>query len=82
MYDKAGRPPRVFNLRDIDSDVETQFVRSAASTFEFKAAVDGGRIEGILRYHPFLYDHETFPADSFGVKGESCFALSCNFTCS
>ncbi|KAJ8322368.1 hypothetical protein KUTeg_000839 [Tegillarca granosa] len=52
------------NLRDIDDDMQTQFVRSAASTFEFKAKVEGsGVVEGILRYHPFLYDRETYPSD-------------------
>lgn len=62
--------PRVYNLCDIDTDLETQYIRSAASTFEFKAIVDGGYVEGILRYHPFLYDHETYPSESSMLQGK------------
>ncbi|XP_064474023.1 structural maintenance of chromosomes flexible hinge domain-containing protein 1-like isoform X2 [Ornithodoros turicata] len=55
---------KVTNLRDIELDLETQLIRSTASTFEFRATVDGTReVEGVLRYHPFLYDHETFPVE-------------------
>lgn len=59
-----GGQQKVMNLRDIDIDLETQLIRTMASTFEFRATVDGTReVEGVLRYHPFLYDHETFPPE-------------------
>lgn len=52
------------NLRDINDDLQSQFVKTGASVFDFKAKVEGaGVVEGVLRYHPFLYDHETFPTD-------------------
>ncbi len=36
--------------------------------FEFKATVEGtGIVEGVLRYHPFLYDKETYPVDSLST---------------
>ncbi len=55
------------NLRDIYDDMQTQYIRTASSTFEFKATVEGmGIVEGVLRYHPFLYDRETFPSDANG----------------
>lgn len=62
---------KIANLRDIDTDLETLLIRSASDTFDFKATVDGTRVvEGQLRYHPFLYDHETFPVESADRKGE------------
>ncbi|CAN7988256.1 unnamed protein product [Ixodes hexagonus] len=65
---------KIANLRDIDTDMETLLIRSASDTFDFKATVDGTRVvEGQLRYHPFLYDHETFPVESSDRKGESAF---------
>lgn len=48
-------------LKDVDDDVQTLYIRSAASTFDFKAHVNGAQVEGQLRYHPFLYDKETYP---------------------
>lgn len=60
---------KIANLRDIDTDLETLLIRSASDTFDFKATVDGTRVvEGQLRYHPFLYDHETFPVESADRK--------------
>ncbi|RWS18710.1 hypothetical protein B4U80_09576, partial [Leptotrombidium deliense] len=41
------------------------------STFEFKADVGNAVVEGILRYHPFLYDEETYPADSINVDNDN-----------
>ncbi|XP_060561375.1 structural maintenance of chromosomes flexible hinge domain-containing protein 1-like [Ruditapes philippinarum] len=57
--------PRTVNLRDIDDDMQTLFVRGAVSTFEFKAIIEGAKVEGVLRYHPFLYDRETYPVDMY-----------------
>lgn len=55
---------KCLNLRDIDDDLQSQFVKTAGSVFDFKAKVEGaGIVEGVLRYHPFLYDHETFPSE-------------------
>lgn len=60
---------KLTNLRDIDWDLETQLIRTTSDTFDFKATVDGTRVvEGQLRYHPFLYDHETFPAENHDRK--------------
>ena len=40
------------------------------SNFEFKATVEGtGIVEGVLRYHPFLYDKETYPTDAHIYTG-------------
>lgn len=56
---------RSINLRDVDDDMQTQYVRSHEYPFEFKATVEGsGVVEGILRYHPFLFDRETYPPDT------------------
>ncbi|KAK2176980.1 hypothetical protein NP493_627g01018 [Ridgeia piscesae] len=50
----------------------TQFIRTAANTFEFKATVEyTGIVEGVLRYHPFLYDHETYPSDANDLRAEA-----------
>ena len=59
------------NLRDVFDDMQTQYIRTAASVFEFKATLEGtGIVEGILRYHPFLYDKETYPTDTADPRGE------------
>ncbi|XP_033105465.1 structural maintenance of chromosomes flexible hinge domain-containing protein 1-like isoform X1 [Anneissia japonica] len=65
LYEK-GKSPKEKSLRDIDSDQQTNFIRSAGSdSFEFRAKVEGtGIVEGILRYHPFLYDKETYPSNT------------------
>ena len=64
---RGERGERVINLRDINDDMQTRYIRSsAASTFEFKATVEAtGIVEGLIRYHPFLFDHETYPKDEF-----------------
>ncbi|XP_054753736.2 structural maintenance of chromosomes flexible hinge domain-containing protein 1-like [Lytechinus pictus] len=63
MY-KKGHTPRQLNLRDIEDDHQSNFIRSAKDTFEFRVLVEGtGLVEGVLRYHPFLFDRESFPVD-------------------
>lgn len=50
------------NLREIQDDMQTLYINTAADSFEFKACVGvDGIVEGIIRYHPFLYDKETYP---------------------
>ena len=63
LQEKPPKFPRVVNLREIHDDMQTLYITAAAGTFEFKAAtgVDTGTVEGIIRYHPFLYDKETYP---------------------
>ncbi|XP_072175383.1 structural maintenance of chromosomes flexible hinge domain-containing protein 1-like [Diadema setosum] len=63
MY-KKGHIPRQRNLRDISDDQQSNFIESAVDTFEFNVVVEGtGLVEGLVRYHPFLYDRETYPVD-------------------
>ncbi|XP_053252419.1 structural maintenance of chromosomes flexible hinge domain-containing protein 1 isoform X1 [Podarcis raffonei] len=63
MYEK-GKTPKIVNLREIDNDMQTLYISTAADSFEFKAKVEGdGVVEGVIRYHPFLYDKETYPDD-------------------
>ncbi|XP_061095529.1 structural maintenance of chromosomes flexible hinge domain-containing protein 1 [Conger conger] len=60
--------PRIVDLRDIINDMQTLYINSSVDSFEFKAQVDDeGTAEGILRYHPFLYDRETFPEDPYAI---------------
>ncbi|KAH6928130.1 hypothetical protein HPB50_012121 [Hyalomma asiaticum] len=60
---KSGQH-KVANLRDIDTDPETLLIRSTSDRFDFKATVDGTRVvEGQLRYHPILFDHESYPSE-------------------
>ena len=64
LFMPKQQDPTVINLRDVEDDMQTMYVRSGASVFDFKATVEGsGVVEGIIRYHPFLYDRETFPSD-------------------
>lgn len=61
----SRKTPKVINLRDIDDDMQSRYIRTTASSFEFKACIEGsGIVEGLMRYHPFLYDRETFPSDN------------------
>ena len=63
MFEK-GKTPKIINLREIQDDMQTLYINTAADSFEFKAQVEGdGVVEGIIRYHPFLYDRETYPDD-------------------
>lgn len=69
MFTK-GKEAQCINLKDISDDMQTQYIRTAADYFEFKAIVEGtGIVEGVLRYHPFLYDRETFPSDASDPRG-------------
>ncbi|XP_035765527.1 structural maintenance of chromosomes flexible hinge domain-containing protein 1 isoform X2 [Neolamprologus brichardi] len=63
LREKPNKCPRVLNLREVDDDMQTLYINSAVDTFEFKASSGpgGGTVEGVLRYHPFLYDRETYP---------------------
>uniref|UniRef100_A0A3P8UIT9 Structural maintenance of chromosomes flexible hinge domain containing 1 n=1 Tax=Cynoglossus semilaevis TaxID=244447 RepID=A0A3P8UIT9_CYNSE len=72
---KSSRPPCVLNLREVDTDMQTLYINTAADTFEFSIStgLDGGRVEGIIRYHPFLYDRETYPEDTFTAQGVQTF---------
>ncbi|XP_053716639.1 structural maintenance of chromosomes flexible hinge domain-containing protein 1 isoform X1 [Synchiropus splendidus] len=58
---KAPKCPRRVNLRDVDRDMQTLYIQSAAAQFEFKACIADAEVEGLLRYHPFLYHEETYP---------------------
>ena len=70
LFEKGKQAKRV-ELRDIDDDMQTQYIRSAASVFEFRArAESGGVVEGVLRYHPFLYDRETYPTLEGEIPGK------------
>ncbi|KAM4686989.1 structural maintenance of chromosomes flexible hinge domain-containing protein 1 isoform 1-T1 [Amazona ochrocephala] len=63
MFEK-GKVPKIVNLREIKDDMQTLYINTAADSFEFKAHFEGdGVVEGIIRYHPFLYDKETYPDD-------------------
>ncbi|XP_062836537.1 structural maintenance of chromosomes flexible hinge domain-containing protein 1 isoform X2 [Anolis carolinensis] len=63
MFEK-GKTPKIMNLREIKDDMQTLYISTAADSFEFKANVEGdGIVEGIIRYHPFLYEKETYPED-------------------
>ncbi|KAJ8385840.1 hypothetical protein AAFF_G00181960 [Aldrovandia affinis] len=60
--------PRTVNLREIDKDMQTLYINSSVDAFEFKAQVgEDGYVEGIIRYHPFLYDRETYPEDPYAI---------------
>ncbi|KAJ8376703.1 hypothetical protein SKAU_G00072830 [Synaphobranchus kaupii] len=60
--------PRLVNVREISNDMQTLYINSSVDVFEFKAQVEEeGTVEGILRYHPFLYDKETYPEDPYAI---------------
>ena len=68
---KAGKDKTMLPLRLVEDDMQTRYIRSAKSTFEFKVDVQGvGEVEGVLRYHPFEYDHETYPVSLDAEEGE------------
>ena len=75
MREKPQRCPLVVNLREVEDDMQTLYINSSADTFEFKATtgLDCGTVEGVIRYHPFLYDRETYPVDPYAVKGIQTF---------
>ncbi|XP_029001664.1 structural maintenance of chromosomes flexible hinge domain-containing protein 1-like isoform X2 [Betta splendens] len=66
LREKPPKIPCVINLTEVEDDLQTLYINAAADTFEFKASIesDGGTVEGIIRYHPFLYDRETYPQES------------------
>lgn len=81
LQEKMTKCPRVLNLREVDNDMQTLYINAAADTFEFKALTqpDGGIVEGVLRYHPYLYDRETYPEDPdapYGIQ-DSFFLCQC-----
>ncbi|XP_051796330.1 structural maintenance of chromosomes flexible hinge domain-containing protein 1-like [Acanthochromis polyacanthus] len=63
LREKPPKYPRAIHLREVEDDMQTLYINAAADTFEFRAstAADNFTIEGIIRYHPFLYDKETYP---------------------
>uniref|UniRef100_A0A8C2FFZ1 Structural maintenance of chromosomes flexible hinge domain containing 1 n=1 Tax=Cyprinus carpio TaxID=7962 RepID=A0A8C2FFZ1_CYPCA len=82
LFERSPRVPRVMNLREVDDDMQTLYINSSFSTFEFKAT--GARdslVEGLIRYHPFLYDQETYPMDPYALgpsedEDEECVILN------
>ncbi|KAM8966908.1 structural maintenance of chromosomes flexible hinge domain-containing protein 1 [Pelodytes ibericus] len=65
MFEK-GKSAKIVNLREMKDDMQTLYIETASESFEFKALVGGdGIVEGIIRYHPFLYDKETYPDDPY-----------------
>uniref|UniRef100_A0A6P8HCY5 Structural maintenance of chromosomes flexible hinge domain-containing protein 1-like isoform X2 n=1 Tax=Actinia tenebrosa TaxID=6105 RepID=A0A6P8HCY5_ACTTE len=71
VLQEKGKQPKGKALRTVDDDLQTQYIRTSASTFEFRAHVENaGCIEGVLRYHPFLYDRETYPMNESEMKVE------------
>lgn len=70
MREKPPRCPRVINLSEVDDDMQTLYISAAADKFQFHVkAADGGTVDGIVRYHPFLYDKETYPQDPSNTPG-------------
>ncbi|KAM4544117.1 structural maintenance of chromosomes flexible hinge domain-containing protein 1-like [Fundulus diaphanus] len=64
LVEKPPKNPHLVNLRKVEDDMQTKYINSAVDTFKFKATTpDGGLVEGVIRYHPFLYDRETYPQD-------------------
>lgn len=82
LFERSTRMPRVMNLREVDNDMQTLYVNSSVSTFEFKATGAGDSlVEGIIRFHPFLYDQETYPVDPYATSApededEECVVLN------
>ncbi|XP_047666813.1 structural maintenance of chromosomes flexible hinge domain-containing protein 1 [Tachysurus fulvidraco] len=81
LIDRYPRLPKLLNLKEIDNDMQTLFINSSVAEFEFKATKEGdAKVEGLIRYHPFLYDRETYPEDPYAPKpapesDEDCFVL-------
>ncbi|MEQ2185714.1 hypothetical protein GOODEAATRI_021125, partial [Goodea atripinnis] len=64
------KPLYSMNLRKVEDDMQTLYINSAVDTFEFKVKTsEGGTVDGVLRYHPFLYDKETYPKDLNVLQG-------------
>ncbi|XP_069587251.1 structural maintenance of chromosomes flexible hinge domain-containing protein 1 [Ranitomeya imitator] len=63
---EKAKVPKLLKLEEVNNDMQTLYINSAADSFEFKALVEReGVVEGIIRYHPFLYDKETYPDDPY-----------------
>ncbi|KAM3593729.1 uncharacterized protein V6R79_020255 [Siganus canaliculatus] len=62
LREKSTKCPRVLNLREIEDDLQTLFINTAEDTFEFTAQNEG-KVDGVIRYHPFRFDRETYPKD-------------------
>ncbi|KAL2085320.1 hypothetical protein ACEWY4_018640 [Coilia grayii] len=70
LVEKAGKQPRSVNLRDVSTDMQTLYINSSAASFEFRVQAQGdATVEGLIRYHPFLYDRETYPQDPYTSIG-------------
>lgn len=71
LREKPDACPRVMNLREVQDDMQTLYINASAATFEFKATteLDSGTVEGVIRYHPFLYDTETYPSNPNAEQG-------------
>lgn len=51
--------------------MQTLYINSSAASFEFRAQAHGeATVEGLIRYHPFLYDRETYPQDPYACPGD------------
>lgn len=69
LREKPPRISRKLNLREVNDDMQTLYIKAAADTFEFKATDEQDMVEGVIRYHPFLYDRETYPQDPNAKQG-------------
>ncbi|XP_016148683.1 structural maintenance of chromosomes flexible hinge domain-containing protein 1-like [Sinocyclocheilus grahami] len=82
LLERSPRVPRMMNLREVENDMQTLYINSSFSTFEFKATGAGDSlVEGLIRYHPFLYDRETYPVDPYALgpsedEDEDCVILN------
>ncbi|OCT76683.1 structural maintenance of chromosomes flexible hinge domain-containing protein 1 [Xenopus laevis] len=81
MFER-GKSPKIVSLRELRDDMQTLYINTTADTFEFKALVEGeGVVEGVIRYHPFLYDQETYPEDPYAssrnndADDDDCFII-------
>ncbi|XP_076829513.1 structural maintenance of chromosomes flexible hinge domain-containing protein 1 isoform X2 [Brachyhypopomus gauderio] len=83
LIDRSPRLPRLLNLREVDKDMQTLYINSSVAEFEFKASRGSDAlVEGVIRYHPFLYDRETYPEDPYAQApapenddDDDCFVL-------
>ncbi|XP_076146562.1 structural maintenance of chromosomes flexible hinge domain-containing protein 1 isoform X2 [Alosa pseudoharengus] len=70
LVEKSGKQSRRVNLREVDNDMQTLYINSTSASFEFRAQAHGeATVEGLIRYHPFLYDRETYPQDPYASLG-------------
>lgn len=53
------------NLKEVNLDLETQYLRAQRAEFRFTLAVPSrGNVEGVIFYFPYSMDTETVPDDS------------------